>query len=278
MSVPMTAADDKLSGSTRPPDVSFVMPCYNEEKVVKYTIGRLVAAFERAGHSIQVVAVDNGSHDRTGEIIRQLAAQNHAVAYYRVETNQGYGNGILSGFAVCTARWIGIIPADGQVDAEDVVRLYEAAVAAEGWVLAKVRRRFRMDGLRRSLVSTAYNLLVRVLWPNLGSIDVNGTPKILPRDVALAMRLQSKGWFLDPEILIKAHFMKIRILEFNVFGRLRSSGVSHVRMSICWEFLRNLLIYRFSGSWKKELTVLPSQVEHAVAGSCLLPTAGRFSK
>ena len=62
--------------------------------------------------------------------------------------------------------------------------------------LGKVRRRFRMDGFKRKLVSIAYNGLVWILWPGLGSIDVNGTPKIVHRDVLARMQLQSRRWFL----------------------------------------------------------------------------------
>ena len=79
-------------------------------------------------------------------------------------------------------------------------------------------------------------LTVRLVWPRLASIDVNGSPKILPRDAVTAMQLESKGWLLDPEILIKAHYMGLRILEFNVFARMRGSGLSHVRPGHCWEF------------------------------------------
>ena len=113
-----------------------------------------------------------------------------------------------------------------------------------------------MDGLWRKVVSVSYNLMVRVLWPRLGSIDVNGSPKILPRDVLNAMDLQSKNWFLDPEIVIKAHYMGLRILEFNVFARMRGNGLSHVRVMTCWEFLRNLMIFRFSTTmpkWRRNL-------------------------
>src|SRR6266540_422401 len=97
------------------PDLSLVMPCYNEEAIVGSAISRLLTAFARAGH--------------------------------RVEQNQGYGHGILSGLPLCTAPWVGIVPADAQVDPEDVVRLFEAACAADRSVLAKVRRCFRTGGL-----------------------------------------------------------------------------------------------------------------------------------
>ena len=242
------------------PHLSLIMPCYNEEDVIGYTIPRLVTAFERAGYRLELVAVDNGSRDRTGEIIREMAKKNQSVVYHRVEHNEGYGNGVLSALPVCTAPWVGTIPADGQVDAEDVARLFDAVVACGGNALAKVRRRFRMDGLRRKIVSIAYNLMVQILWPGIGSIDVNGNPKILPRELMLSLRLQSKGWLLDPEILIKSHYLGVRIIELNVFGRMRGNGLSHVRMETCWEFFSSLLSFRFSKRWRQEMksATLPS--------------------
>jgi len=238
------------------PHVSFIMPCYNEEEIVGYTIPKLVQAFAAAGLRLELVAVDNGSTDRTGELLARLAAEHQGIKHTRVAVNEGYGNGVLHGIPLCTGPWIGIIPADGQVDAEDVVRLYEAAAATGGRVVAKVRRRFRMDGVRRKLVSTAYNLFVRLLWPGLRSIDVNGSPKLLPADVLHAMRLASRDWLLDPEIMIKAHYMGLRVLEFNVFARMRSAGLSHVRASTCSEFFRELLVARFTSRWHVERSAL----------------------
>ncbi|HEX4936784.1 MAG TPA: glycosyltransferase family 2 protein [Gemmatimonadaceae bacterium] len=241
---------EQAPADTRRPDVSFVMPCYNEEEVLEYTIPKLMQAFTAAGYRLELVAVDNGSKDGTGDVIASLKARYAGIVPTRVQVNQGYGNGVLHGIPLCTAPWIGFIPADGQVDAEDVVRLYEAAAATRGKVLAKVRRRFRMDGLLRKLVSTSYNVFVRLLWPGLASIDVNGSPKLLPADVVRAMDLQSKDWLLDPEVMVKAHQMGLRVLEFNVFARMRGAGLSHVRASTCWEFFHRLLIFRLTSHWR----------------------------
>lgn len=236
-------------------DVSFVMPAYNEEESVAPTVSHLFDAFAEAGYRLQIVAVDNGSTDRTSEILRELQRKYPGLVVHRVEPNEGYGNGILNGIPLASAPWVGMIPADGQVDAEDVVRLFEAAAATNGNVVAKVRRRFRMDGPARKAVSIAYNLFVLMLWPTLGSLDVNGSPKLLRREKLAAMRLGSKQWFLDPELMIKAHYMGMRVLELNVFARMRGTGLSHVRASTCWEFFRDLLVYRFSSAmrqWRRE--------------------------
>lgn len=247
------------------PDLTFIMPCYNEEEVIGYTIPRFIAAFRKAGYGLELITVDNGSRDRTGELIREMMAGHPEIVPCRVEVNEGYGNGVLSAIPLARGPWVGIIPCDGQVDAEDVVLLYEAARATNGRVVAKVRRRFRMDGLQRKLVSTAYQLFVRLLWPRLGTIDVNGSPKILPRDELMAMRLESKGWLLDPELMIKAQYSNLRVLELNVFARMRGAGVSHVRASTCWEFIRTLLGARFSGRWRPRSVASAAQPPIPVA-------------
>lgn len=238
-----------------PAEVSFIVPAYNEAGAVAPTINRLFAAFAAAGYRLEIVAVENGSTDRTGEVLGDLQRRHPRLLVQRVAVNEGYGNGVLQGLPLASAPWVGIIPADGQVDAEDVVRLYEAAAASDGNIVAKVRRRFRLDGLTRKVVSVSYNLLVLLLWPRLGTLDVNGSPKLLRGETLRLMRLTEKQWFLDPELMIKAHYLGLRILEVNVFARLRGTGLSHVRPSTCWEFLRDLARYRFFGAvaaWRRE--------------------------
>jgi hypothetical protein len=100
-------------------------------------------------------------------------------------------------------------------------------------------------------VSVVYNLFVRALWPRIGSWDINGCPRILPREVWHAMELQSTNWLLEPETLIKAHYLGLRVVELNVFARTRARGLSHVRASTCWEFFIYLLRFRFSGTLRR---------------------------
>jgi glycosyltransferase involved in cell wall biosynthesis len=229
-----------MSHGSDPPQLSLVMPCFNEEEVVAETLGDLRGAFAQHGFDLEIVAVDNGSSDRTGAILEELAAEDPRLVPVRVARNEGYGHGILSGLPACSAPWIGLICADGQVDADDVARLFRDALRSPEPKLFKVRRRFRMDGWLRKLVSVTYNLGTAVLFPGLGSIDVNGNPKILPAEAVRRMQLQSKDWFLDAEIMIKARRMGLPVHETNVFARMRGGGTSNVRPTTCLEFARNL--------------------------------------
>src|SRR5688500_11771550 len=251
-SIPLPPPDP--SELQAPPDISLVMPCYNEEAIVGQTIRRTLMAFRGAGHRLRLVAVDNGSRDRAGAIIQELVEQGRPVARVTVEKNQGYGFGILSGIPSATAPWIGFIPADSQVDAHETVHLFEEALACEEPVLAKARRRFRMDGLTRKVVSVTFNVLFRALWPRIQSFDINGLPKIMPREVVRRMGLSSRDWFLDPEIMIKSYYLGVRCIEYSVFARMRSRGLSHVNASTCFNFFAGLIRYRFSSeltAWRK---------------------------
>ena len=229
------------------PDLSLVVPCYNEEQLLDNSVRELVAAFEQHQVRIEIVLVDNGSRDRTGERIDELVAAGLPIVKRVVMVNQGYGNGILVGFAACRGRWVGIVHADSQVEAADVYKIYSLANHSPRPCLVKARRRFRMDGLRRKIVSIFYNLIINILYPGLGSIDVNGSPKLLPHRYLRAMELHSKDWFLDPEIMIKARYLGLPVIEINVLSQMRSGGKSNVNVSTCREFVVNLLLWRWRG-------------------------------
>ena len=101
--------------------------------------------------------------------------------------------------------------------------------------------------LRRSIAIGPVGLCVRKI-AGIGTLDTNGSPKLLRGNALRSMRLTSRRWFLDPELMIKAHYMGLKVMEVNVFARMRGTGLSHVRPSTCWEFFAELLRYRFTGA------------------------------
>lgn len=228
------------------PQISLSIPCYNEEEVLRDTVTRLASVFETAGVDVELVLVDNGSTDRTGEIMDELVDEGLPITKVVVDDNIGYGNGVLQGLAACRGTHVGFICADGQVEPADVLRVYQMCASSKTPRLVKVRRRFRMDGLNRKVVSVAYNFMTAALFGGLGSIDVNGNPKVFPREYLEPMKLRSTDWFLDAEVMIRAKQLGLEVLEFNVLAQARGGGTSNVRAETCWEFVGNLLRFRFS--------------------------------
>ncbi|MBL8981027.1 MAG: hypothetical protein JNL26_02530, partial [Gemmatimonadetes bacterium] len=112
-----------------------------------------------------------------------------------------------------------------------------------------------------------FNGLFRLLWPNIRSFDINGLPKIMPREVVRGMGLSSKDWFLDPEIMIKSYYLGVRVIEYSVFARMRSRGLSHVNAGTCVNFFAGLIRYRFSSELSVWRRATPMHVASASSGS-----------
>ena len=231
------------------PDLSIIVPCYNEESALELTMPPLCETFRNAGVQLQLILVDNGSKDRTSQVIDRLIARGLPVTKGIVPVNQGQGLGYVTGFELCTGRFAGNLCADGQVEPVDVLMVYHAAVRAGTPCVAKARRRYRQDSWIRKIVSICYNFLMIVLFPRIHTLDVNGNPKILPTAVVKQMELSSRDWFLEAEIMLKARLLRLPVIEIDVFGQLRQAGKSHVRFSTVVEFIQNIIRYRLGWLW-----------------------------
>lgn len=239
-----TKSETQTDQPTRP-DLSLSIPCYNEVDCLRHTAERLIDAFHAKDVNVELVLVDNGSEDGTGAVIDKMIADGLPVVKQTVTKNIGYGYGVLCGLAASRGKFVGILPADGQTDAKDVAHLYDLLANAKTPKLVKARRRFRMDGFTRKIVSIGYNILANIVFGGLRSIDVNGTPKLFPREYMEKMQLRSTDWFLDTEILLKAKQLNLSVFEVNVFGQMREEGVSHVDGAAIRDFFVNLYRWRF---------------------------------
>lgn len=221
------------------------IPFYNEEVNAEPTVRNLILALEAHGVDFELTLVNNGSEDRTGGILEELIASDARLRVVHVPKNEGYGWGILSGLERCRGRYVGYTWADEQVRSTDLVRIF-TQLKAEGADLAKACREVRHDGLVRRVVTTIYNHCFSLFFP-VQSRDINGCPKLFRREALVALGLQSKDWFLDAEIMIKAHRQGLRIVEVPVLLYPRRGGRSNVGLLTILEFVCNILWYRIHG-------------------------------
>ncbi len=234
-----------------PPDVSIVMPCFNEETAIQTTAPELVEVFQGGGVRLELVLVDNGSADATGEVIDGLVAKGLPITKVSFEKNQGYGGGILAGLAACRGPVVGFLCADGQVSARDALMAHRLLKGRENRCLVKVRRKFRRDSWRRKIISIIYNGLMQALFGWLGAIDINGSPKLFSRETLEKLDLISRDWFLDPEIIVKARLLGLKVIEVDVEGFARRGGASNVNAAACLEFLKNIARWRLGDPLKR---------------------------
>ncbi len=109
----------------------------------------------------------------------------------------------------------------------------------------------RDDGLYRRLISYVYNGLFKLLF-GLQIHDVNSKPKIIRRDKYELLDLKSDDWFADAEIMICARAAGLSIGEIPVHFALNENRGSFVKPKAIFEFMSNLIRYRF-GVRKKPL-------------------------
>ena len=112
-----------------PKSVSVVVPCFNEEGNLQETHRRVTEAVSQAGIQYEVLYVDDGSHDRTPDLLRQLQAEDDHVRVVSLSRNFGHQFAVTAGLAHATGRAAIILDADLQDPPElmlEMIRLWEA--------------------------------------------------------------------------------------------------------------------------------------------------------
>jgi len=226
---------------TRRPELSLVIPFYNEEENVRRVVAGLRKAF-RAKVDCELVLVNNGSSDRTGKILAQLASRDKNIKVVTIKVNQGYGWGVLRGFSKARGGVIGYMDGDCQIPAMEALRCYRMLIK-DGLDICKITRIIRIEPLIRRVTTFFYNFLFRLLFKLLYR-DVNGHPKLMSREVYKRLGLSSKDWFIDAELLLKGHALGARIGEVPVVSYPRKGGKSWVRPGAVIEFLKNMINFK----------------------------------
>src|SRR5664279_5343496 len=100
------------------PDISLILPAYNEVRIIPVTIGEAVRYFESRGLRYQIIVAADGT-DRTREIVREMAIANPALVATGADARRGKGLGIREAVAIATGAIIGYADADNKVPIED---------------------------------------------------------------------------------------------------------------------------------------------------------------
>ena len=226
-------------------ELSIVIPLFNEESNVEAVTKELIKELEVNAIDYELVLVDNGSSDRTPEIIERLFCENSRIKPIHLSQNQGYGGGILAGLSECNGRYIGYMWGDGQVSAKDIIRIFQK-LKDDGLDLCKSYRIERYDGFKRKVITKTYNFVFPRLF-RVCSKDINGCPKIFKAESLCQLGLSSKDWFIDAEVMIKSQKKNFKIGEVPVVFHKRVHGSSNVGLYTIIEFIRNMTRHKLMG-------------------------------
>ena len=230
--------------------VSVVVPAFNEEGQIAITLKRVISYTLNQSDSLisEVIVVDDGSTDRTGEICENIAKGNDLIRVLHNGRNQGYAYSLRNGFKEAKGPLIALIDGDGQNDISDIGRMMCAL--NQGADIVVGRRQNRPDPITRRLISQIYNLVVRIVF-SIRLHDVNGKPKLFRKNILADFNLTSESWFLDTELLVACKKSQYVIAEVPVSARMRISGLSKLSLTSCWRTFIEFLRFTLSGSRHK---------------------------
>jgi glycosyltransferase involved in cell wall biosynthesis len=220
MTVAWLADERPKEGSATRHRVSFVLPAYNEEANVTKAIESTVVAANHYCSDFEVLVVDDGSSDRTAELVRLCAARHSQVRLIQHRTNRGYGEALRSGFTNATLDFVFFTDSDNQFDMAELPLLLAWADQAD--VVAGYRK-VRRDPAMRRLNAWAWNRLVRALF-YVPVRDIDCAFKLFRRQPLAEIDIESRGAMINTEIMVKLARRGWTVVEVAVTHLPRTAG------------------------------------------------------
>ncbi|MEI6503736.1 MAG: glycosyltransferase family 2 protein, partial [Armatimonadota bacterium] len=146
----MSAADltpESQVAPTQAPYVSVVIPVYNEEANIPELLGRLCAVTAQLGKPTEIILVDDGSADRSVELLRAFVTDAAEIVVVELTRNFGQHAAVMAGFSKARGQVVVVLDADLQNPPEEIPRLIEQFEA--GYDVVGTIRRDRDDPFLR---------------------------------------------------------------------------------------------------------------------------------
>jgi dolichol-phosphate mannosyltransferase len=208
----------------RRPSLSLVIPAYNEVAGIAEAIVEADEALRGLDLAYEILVIDDGSSD--GTFAAATAVGRERVHILRHPHNRGYGAALRTGFSAARHNLIAFTDADCQFYLEDLGRLL---ALSDRYPVVVGFRENRQDPWRRRFISWGYNKLASTLL-GTGVRDCDCALKVFHRDALHLLMPQSKGFFVNTEMLTRARQLRLEIAEIGVRHRLRRHGTSKVSL------------------------------------------------
>jgi len=248
-------------------DYSIVIPAYNEQARIGATLTEVVRAVSTHSWNAEVIVVDDGSSDRTVQIVQSFVAQHPYIQLLRNGANRGKGYSVRSGMLHASGEIVMFTDADLSSPIEEAMLLFSAIhegvdVAIGSRWLAQSRQTIRQP-LYRRFFGRCFNFVTRMIM-RLPFADTQCGFKAFTRTAAQTVfQLQQiERWGFDPEILFIALKRGYVIREVPVsWAHDQRTRISYLRDGL--QMLSELLRIRWNsltGVYRKIIAEYPSGV------------------
>lgn len=208
-------------------NISVILPIYNEQSIIKKTIQHVRKNIPKYVQHYEIIAVDDGSNDKTPQILKQLKDKYPEIKVVTHRPNKGYGATIQSGIRKAKYAWIFFMDSDLQFNVNDIATFIPYT---KNYDLVVGYRKDRADHKRRIIMSEIYNSIVRILFP-VPIRDIDCAFKLMHKETLRELGKLSNSFFVSSEFMIKSTLNGARIKELPVTHLPRTAGKSKVTMS-----------------------------------------------
>jgi len=227
-------------------ELSVFLPAYNEEENIEATVLKTKKILEDVAGQWEIIIVNDGSKDRTGEIAEVLAKEDSKIRVISHSPNKGYGASLKSGFYSARYPWIAFTDSDGQFDFSEIPNfINEQKQTGADLVIGYYKKR-QVSNLE-ILTSKLWELVVFMLF-GLKVRDIDCGFKFISKNVIDKIpKLESeRGAFISSEFLIKAKKSGFKIVEIPVthYPRVKGTGTARNLNVIISSFMDLLKLWR----------------------------------
>lgn len=205
-------------------ELSVFFPAYNEEKNIEPTVTKAAKILSKVAKVWEIIVVNDGSEDKTGEIVEKLIEKNKKIRMITHTPNRGYGVALKTGFYNARYEWVAFTDADGQFDFSQITKLIAKqrqtkADLVIGYYLKRKVPLYRIWG------SKFWGMAIFLLF-GLKVKDIDCGFKLIRRQVIEQVsKLEAeRGPFISSELLIKAIKKGFKIAEVGVHHYPRQAG------------------------------------------------------
>ena len=225
-------------------EISLVAPVFNEEENLDRLYEKIVESLEPTGISWELILADDGSSDRSLDVMRGLVDKDPRVTVLEFRRNFGQTAAMAAGMDAATGEFLVTLDADLQNDPADIPRLVE--IAREGYDVVSGWRRDRQDHyLTRTLPSNLANRLIsQITGVHLN--DYGCTLKVYRREALKGLNLYGEMHRFLPALVARNG---ARIIEVPVTHHERQFGESKYGIGRTFKVLLDLVTVKFLSSY-----------------------------
>jgi glycosyltransferase involved in cell wall biosynthesis len=202
-------------------DVSIILPVYNQESHIEVIYKNYISRLNEENFSYEIIFVVNGSRDKSYEKCRSLENINTNIKAFEIK-EPGWGRAVKFGIEKAGADLISYTNS-ARTNIDDLIKAIKFA-GVDNHTVVKTNRIIRESFIRR-LGSVIYNFENRYFF-NTAIWDVNGTPKVFPRNIIKNMEILCDNDLIDAELMAKCRKNNVTIIEIPVYSTDRISGKS----------------------------------------------------